>query len=451
MIDFITEDFEPSSAAAWKQKIQFDLEGADYNETLLTKTNEGITIKPFYHSDNFEKLIIPIQKEGFKICQKITITNEKETNLKAIEAIKRGVTALKFVTISPFDIDILFAKILGKNIEIHFEFNFLSEELINKLVVTLKNERVFFNLDIIGNLARTGNWYKSLNDDFNTIQRLIQKNNSSFLLSINVAIYQNAGANTVQQIAYALAHVNEYLTKFGGEISNKIQFNFATGNHYFFEISKIRAFRYLYNLILGEYDCKSIAQIYSEPTLRSKTIYDNNINLLRTTAESMSAILGGTNTISNNSYDSLIHNSNEFGENISLNQLLILKEESHFSNAQNIANDSYYIESITKQLSEKALVIFKDIEKSGGFLAQLKEGTIQRKIKENAQKEQVQFDSGELILLGINKFPNEKESIKSELQINPFAKKKAYKTLIAPITPKRLTEKLEQKRLKNEA
>jgi len=149
MIDFITEDFEPSSAAAWKQKIQFDLEGADYNETLLTKTNEGITIKPFYHSDNFEKLIIPIQKEGFKICQKITITNEKETNLKAIEAIKRGVTALKFVTISPFDSDILFANILGKNIEIHFEFNFLSEELINKLVETLKNERVFYNLDII--------------------------------------------------------------------------------------------------------------------------------------------------------------------------------------------------------------------------------------------------------------------------------------------------------------
>lgn len=73
MSNFITKEFPPVSAAAWKQKIQVDLKGADYNETLLTKTNEGITIKPFYHLDEFEKLRIPLSEEDFKICQKIVM------------------------------------------------------------------------------------------------------------------------------------------------------------------------------------------------------------------------------------------------------------------------------------------------------------------------------------------------------------------------------------------
>ena len=95
MSNIITTDFEPSSAAAWKQKIQFELNGADYNETLLTKTNEGITIKPFYHSDHFEKLNIPITKDHFKICCKLLITSEEETNLKALDAIRKAANSIK--------------------------------------------------------------------------------------------------------------------------------------------------------------------------------------------------------------------------------------------------------------------------------------------------------------------------------------------------------------------
>jgi len=95
--------------------------------------------------------------------------------------------------------------------------------------------------------------------------------------------------------------------------------------------------------------------------------------------------------------------------------------------------------------------IFKDIEKSGGFLNQLKEGTIQRKIKENAQKEQDQFDKGEINLIETNKITKEHLKENSDLQLNNFIGKKSHKTLIIPIIPKRLSEKLEQKMLKNEA
>ncbi len=451
MSNFITQEFPPISAAAWKQKIQVDLKGADYNETLLTKTNEGITIKPFYHSDEFEKLMIPLSKEDFKICQKIVISSEVETNIKAVDASNKGANAVKFVAKKPFNAALLFKNLLSKKIEFHFKFEFLSEDFINELNELLKDETVFYNIDIIGKLARTGNWHKSLNDDFKILEAVIQKNPSAFIIGVDADIYQNAGANTVQQVAYALAVANEYLTRFGAEIANKIQFNFAVGNNYFFEISKIRAFKYVYHLILNEYGTGANAQIYAEPSLRNKTIYDYNVNMLRTATESMSAILGGTNTISNCAYDAVFHNSNDFGDRIARNQLLILKEESYFKQAQHFATDSYYIESITKQIAEKALDIFKDIEKAGGFLSQLKEGIIQRKIKENAQKEQAQFDSGAFVLLGTNKYPNAQDRMKHDLQVKPFAARNPQKTLIIPIIPVRLAEKLEQKRLKNEA
>jgi len=164
----------------------------------------------------------------------------------------------------------------------------------------------------------------------------------------------------------------------------------------------------------------------------------------------MSAILGGANTIFNLPYDALYHKDNEFGDRIARNQLLILKNESYFNKVNNPSDGSYYIESLTNQLAEKALVLFKDIEANGGFLKQLKDGIIKRKIEESAEKEQKLFDEGKEILLGSNKYPNKNDMMKNDLELYPFVKIKPRKTLISPIIEKRLAEKIEQERLKTE-
>src|SRR5690554_7522397 len=98
-----------------------------------------------------------------------------------------------------------------------------------------------------------------------------------------------------------------------------------------------------------EFDCHIIAQ----PTKRNKTIYDYNVNMLRTTTECMSAILGGADAVQNIAYDAVFHKTNEFGDRISRNQLLILKEECYFDKVNNPADGAYYIESLTNQLAEK--------------------------------------------------------------------------------------------------
>ena len=162
------------------------------------------------------------------------------------------------------------------------------------------------------------------------------------------------------------------------------------------------------------------------------------------------AILGGADTVANMPYDSLYHKSNEFAERIARNQLLILKHESYFDKVANPADGSYYIESLTTQLAEKALALFKEIEAAGGFIAQLKSGTIQRKIAESAEKEQQLFDSGKEILLGTNKQINKNDRMAHDLELFPFVKIKPRKTLITPIIEKRLAEKMEQDRLESE-
>jgi methylmalonyl-CoA mutase len=130
--------------------------------------------------------------------------------------------------------------------------------------------------------------------------------------------------------------------------------------------------------------------------------------------------------------------------------LLILKNESYFDKVNNPSDGSYYIENLTHQLAEKALALFKDIEANGGFLKQLNEGIIKRKIQESADKEQELFDTGKEILLGTNKYPNKNDRMKDDLELFPFVKIEPRKTLITPIIEKRLAEKMEQDRLKEE-
>ena len=172
--------------------------------------------------------------------------------------------------------------------------------------------------------------------------------------------------------------------------------------------------------------------------------------MLRTTTEYMSAILGGSNTVSSISYDAMYHKSNEFGERIARNQLLILQQESYLQEAQNFADGTYYIESITHQLAEKALSLFKQIEKGGGFLKQLKAGIIQKKIAESVAKEEEDFHAKKIILLGTNMQPNKNDIMKNELDLYPFIKQRNIKTLIVPINRKRLSEIIEKERLEKE-
>jgi len=449
MSSTLFEHFNTTSAAAWKQKIQVDLEGADYNETLLWKTDEDIVVKPFYTKEDRKNSLTEETKFKFNISQSIFINDAQTTNYIALNAIEKGANAIEFIADKKFDYKSVLKKIDTKQTILYFRFHFLDASFINEFSSFIDSKNCYIQVDIINNLAQTGNWFNNLKSDYSEFENIVTHCKNS--VGIDATLYQNAGATTTQQLAYTLAHANEYLNHFGKGIAHKFHFNVAIGSNYFFEIAKIKAFRILWKSLLKEYDSEEIdAHIFAQPTLRNKTIYDYNVNMLRTTSECMSGVLGGANTINNLAYDAVFHKKNEFGERISRNQLLILQQESYLESANTVANGSYYIESITNQLAEKALQIFKDIEKSGGFLKKLKQGVIQRKITESENKEQDKFDTKEIVLLGTNNQLNKNDIMKNEIEIYPFIKIKPIKTLLTPILKKRIAEAIEKKRINAE-
>ncbi len=451
-------EFEEVSSKQWKQKIQFDLKGADYNEKLVWKSLDGIDVKPFYHPDEPAEAVNINSPSKWAVVEQIYVSSAERANKKALNAIQKGAESLWFILPSEeVDLKELFRNIDLEQVNTHLKPEFLSEEFLDRLKKF--TGRIFLQTDIIGNLARTGNWYSDLQKDHIVLCSVVDKLDQwESGISIDCSLYQNAGATIPQQLAYALAHLTEYLEHLSGmgiseEKRKQLKFQFitATGPNYFFEIAKLRALRLLFATVAKEYQTSEDCHILAQPSKRNKTLYDFNVNLIRTTTECMSTVLAGADSICNMAYDSLYHKNNEFGRRIARNQLLILKHESYFEKAANPAAGSYYIESLTHQLADKALEIFKDIEKAGGFLSQLKEGIIQRKIIESAAREQEQFDSGELVLIGTNKFPNPEDKMKEELELYPFVKQKPRKTLLQPIIEKRLSEKSEQERLQKEA
>ncbi|MBW8201407.1 methylmalonyl-CoA mutase subunit beta [Flagellimonas abyssi] len=454
-------EFPEVSTKQWKQQIQVDLKGADYNEALVWESLEGINVKPFYHQEDLERIpTFSLPKDHkWSVAQSIYAGDAAKANTKAKEVLNKGTESLIFkVPTEEIDFEALFAGINLEGIESYFNFEFLALEPLKKLVNLLKNKKAkaHLNIDIIGHLAKDGNWFHNLEKDHDLLTELASLGTSDIsIVGVDLSLYQNSGANMVQQLAYGLAHANEYLnhavTSSAVEKSFPVTFKVAVGSNYFFEIAKIKALRWLWNSLAAEYGInKSECNILAVPSKRNKTLYDYNVNMLRTTSECMSAVLGGADTVCNMAYDALFHKDNEFGERIARNQLLLLKEEAYFTGASQMAEGSYYIESLTNQLAEKALVLFKQIEKAGGFLDSLKKGMVQQKIKESAEKEQQLFDEGKIVSLGTNKYQNPENRMKDNLELYPFVKTKARKTIIEPIIEKRLAEASEQKRLNDE-
>lgn len=455
MTKTLFDSFDKVPAKEWKQKIQFDLKGADYNEALIYRSYEGIDVKPFYSEEDITKIHNDVASPSFwKNSQKIEVKDAANGNNAALDAIKKGAESIYFVISSESTDPIVLLSNISPDISIYIETLFLSSDYIRKLndLVDKSHHPIYLLTDIIGNLAKTGNWFKNLKEDHLILDSIVKESsNLKNIISIDLSILQNAGATMIQQLAYGLAHANEYLNHFESHEKNPFQkipviFNVAVGGNYFFEIAKLRALRLLWNSLTQEYKMLKKCYIFAHPSHRNKTFLDYNVNMLRTTTECMSAVLGGADTIHNLRYDDVYNLDNDFGTRIAINQLLILKNESYFDIVNNPSSGSYYIESLTNQLADKALSLFKNIEEGGGYLNQLKSGIIQKKIKESAEKEQELFDKEEIILTGVNTYKNPKE-LTPPLQKPPFLEKTMRKTLINPIIKRRLCEKIEKNTL----
>ena len=209
MTNRLFEMFPDVTASQWKQQIQMDLKGADYNQTLIWKSLEGIDVKPFYHPDDVSNTNhITIPSQPWRICQHIYAKTANSANKKAVDAINRGAESILFsIDNATVSINELLENINPYEVTIIAHFKFLADDYIKNIPHEILKELIIIN-DVIHQLSVSGNWYTNLKTDFNALCNVVQQ---SGCLTIEVEHYQNAGANITQQIAYALAHACEYL------------------------------------------------------------------------------------------------------------------------------------------------------------------------------------------------------------------------------------------------
>ncbi|WP_297868276.1 methylmalonyl-CoA mutase family protein, partial [uncultured Flavobacterium sp.] len=213
-------DFDAVSSKQWKQQIQYELKGADYNETLVWESPEGIKVKPFYHNDDSEvseevNLNAITPSKPFAIVQNIFVHDVKKSNARALETLQRGAESVRFTLENDaVSIDELMQNLSLENVNYYFNLPFLSVEFSNKIndFTTKSKANIFIQNDPIGQLVKDGNWFENLEKDFEKLNTITSKTAVPFL-TISSGIYQNAGANIVQQLAYTLAQANEYFNR----------------------------------------------------------------------------------------------------------------------------------------------------------------------------------------------------------------------------------------------
>ena len=201
--------FEGVSAKAWKQRIQYDLKGADYNDSLVWESREGIKVRPFYHSDvvqdiGFKSFPNP---SNWKIGQEIYVAHAQRANKKALDVLGRGAETLVFnIPSEEIKPDGLMSHVETESIPVHFNFQFLSEKYVAQWheQAEISKSNIHFNIDCIGHLARTGNWYHGFGEDLKITGHIpaeSERRGFAHVLGVDAALYQNAGAHTVQQLA----------------------------------------------------------------------------------------------------------------------------------------------------------------------------------------------------------------------------------------------------------
>ena len=234
--------------------------------------------------------------------------------------------------------------------------------------------------------------------------------------SISISGYhmQEAGANLVQELAFTLADGREYVRaalstgmdvdKFAGRLS----FFFAIGMNFFMEAAKLRAARQLWHRVMSEFAPKNprsmMLRTHCQTSGVSLQEQDPYNNVIRTAYEAMSAALGGTQSLHTNALDEAIALPTEFSARIARNTQLILQEETGVTNVVDPLAGSYYVESLTSELADKAWALMEEIEEMGGMTKAVGSGMPKLRIEESAARRQAMIDRGEEVVVGVNKY-----------------------------------------------
>lgn len=451
--------FAPVSREQWLQQIVKDLKGADYTETLTYATDDGILVHPFYTEEDCRHLSTDtplFTHTGWEICEHISVREEKEANARLLHALNNGATALSLDVSDKVILPALLQDVGLPYIHVLFRVSGDSVVFARKLNDYLHAcdwdrsvLQITVDADCIHRALTTGNWRLSKQEDIDCWQEANALLHPFRTIFADTTIYAEAGAPPALQLGYALAHLHEYIglqaSEDNKEMASRIEIAIAIGQDYFFEIAKLRALRKIYAQMAEAYGIYMPLYIHAVTTSRNLTRYDVHNNLLRTTTAAMAAVAGGCNSLTVTPFDAALHEPGDFSLRMARNIQLILQSESYLDKTADVAAGSYFIETLTHELAEKAWQYFTETEAAGGLIACMEKGVVVQAVESYAVAQQKRFAAGKEILVGINKFPHPADNPEITL---PEKVPAPEITAFPPLVPSRLAAAAEEMRKK---
>ena len=446
-------EFPPISTEQWEATINKDLKGADYEKKLVWRTDEGFNVRPYYRAENLKDIdylnTLPDEfpytrgtkadNNHWDIVQEVEEADPVKANAIAVDALKRGATSIAFNANKLDNKDAL--ETLLKDIDLNktgVQFNHVKNyiELVKNFLGYIE-EKGYDKSQVSGSInfdpliyrLKHNKFYFSQEEDMMQAVELLNmvEGMPNFkLINVNGIVLHNAGSTIVQELGYTLALANEYLafcTEHGVKLekaASRMQLTLSVGSNYFMEIAKLRAARLLWSTIVEQYkptcDCAYKIRINTVASTWNKTLYDPYVNMLRSTTEGMSAVIGGSDAISLLPFDVAYKESDEFSRRIARNVQVILKEEAFMDRVVDPAAGSYYVETLTNAIAEHAWTLFQSVEANGGALKAIEDGTLKAEIEKSCQKRDMDIATRRYILLGTNQYPNIKENMADKIE-----------------------------------
>ncbi|MBX2808929.1 MAG: methylmalonyl-CoA mutase [Cellvibrionaceae bacterium] len=255
--------------------------------------------------------------------------------------------------------------------------------------------------------------------------------------SVSISGYhmQEAGADAALEMAYTLADGKEYIrTALAAgldidQFAPRLSFFWGIGMNFYMEIAKLRAARQLWSRIVAEFNPQnpksSVLRTHSQTSGWSLTEQDPHNNIVRTTIEAMAAVFGGTQSLHTNAFDEALALPTESSARIARHTQLIIQEETGITDVIDPWGGSYFMETLTRELADKAWALIEEVEARGGMAKAIETGLPKLKIEAAAARKQARIDRGEDVIVGVNKYRADKQLAVDILDIDNDAVRSA--------------------------
>lgn len=412
----IFSEFPSTTANDWKNQLIKDLKGEPI-ESLIWHNENGFDIQPFYTSEDLKQRYEPaFTHADWEICVSGKAKNDKELNAELLQNLQRGASSIS-IHCQNRDLEVVLKDIQLNYIQATF---YVNEEAAIALKTYLEKNYTLaeINCAVFLDSFQTK---KDLEASYK-ISQLFHAYPTIKTLCVNLLPFHNQNCTASYEVALvisALVEHLEYCSQQSKIPNSPVVIKTGVNEDYFIQIAKLRAIRRLWKLIAKEYGIKNDIHLIVETSLTDKSISDSYNNLIRTTVEAMAAVAGGCNELIVTEFDALFSTNKNLAERMAVNQQLILKEESYLNKMADIACGSFYLENITDAIATEALQTFKRFEKEGGFLNCLDKNIFFNEIATQAKHYEEFIATKKQIVIGVNKFKNEKEHISiSDTQLN---------------------------------